>query len=384
MSEDSTEQKSAPKRRWPWALAGVVVALGAAAGGYWYWQGRSSPPLLALVPDDSYLVATLDVDAFRKGPLADLATETDATAKKRAESLLGACADGAVAAVREVGLVVPSGAAEEGSFALAARLDMAGTWAAACDAELAQKSASVPRESEGAWSFVGAKEGPRLALHRSGLALWGREPYLHTLTAAVFREGSERRYEALAARTLEAGKPRQAFAAITLPAEQRRVFAAVVEEQGRPDGHPELFAIARAGVALAVDTQADSLQITARFETDKPDTAAKLRATLEELLQKTSDSLEARALGANDALANARVTAATDAVIVTAAAPIGRLRMMAKRLRLLGEMRKLAEEAARRAPTPSDAPNPTEAPALPSPGAPLPAAPLPSAPTPKP
>lgn len=377
MSDEAPAKTAAPKKRWPWAAAAVTVMLGAAAGGYWYWQSRSAPPLLTLFPDESYLVAALDVEAFRKGPLADLATETDATAKKRAESLLGACAEGAVAAVREVGLVVPSGAAEEGTFALAARLDMAGPWAAACDAELAQKSASVPRESEGAWSFIGAKDGPRLALHRSGVALWGREPYLHTLTAAVFREGSERRYEALAARTLEAGKPRHAFAAITLPAEQRRVFAAVVEEQGRPDGHPELFAVARAGVALAVDAQADTLQITARFETDKPDAPAKLRATLEELLQKTSDSLEARALGASDALASARVTAANEAVVVTAAAPIGRLRMMAKRLRLLGEMRKLAEDASRRAPTPSDAPNPTEAPALPSPGAPLPTAPTP-------
>jgi hypothetical protein len=360
MTEDSTEQKSAPKRRWPWAVAGIAVLLGAAAGGYWYWQQRSAPPLLALFPDDSYLVASLDVAAFRAGPLADLATETDATAKRRAEPLLGACAAGAVGAVREVGLVVPGGAAEEGSFALAARLDMAGPWAAACDAELAQRSATVPREAEGAWSFIGAKDGPRLALHRSGVALWGREPYLHTLTAAVFREGSERRYEALAARTIDAGKPRQAFAAITLPAEQRRVFAAVVEEQGRPDGHPELFAVARAGLALAVDAQGDTLQVTARFETDKPDAPAKLRATLEELLQKTSDSLEARALGASDALANARVVAADDAVIVTAAAPIGRLRMMAKRLRLLGEMRKLAQDAAERAP---DAPDTPRAPA---------------------
>lgn len=369
MSDEAPEKTAAPKKRWPYAVAATAVVLGAAAGGYWLWQGRTAQPLLTLFPDDSYLVATLDVEAFRKGPLADLATESDATAKKRAESLLGACAEGAIAAVREVGLVVPSGTAEEGTFALAARLDMAGTWAAACDAELAQKSATVPREGEGAWSFIGAKQGPRLALHRSGLALWGREPYLHALTGAVFREGGERRYEALAARTVEGGSPRQAFAAITLPADQRRIFASVVEEQGGSDGHPELFAIARAGLALALDAQADTLQVTARFETDKPDAPAKLRATIEELLQKTSDSLEARALGASDALANARVTAAGDAVVVTAAAPVGRLRMMAKRLRLLGEMRKLAQEAAQHAPAPSDSP--------PSPNAPPPAAPTP-------
>lgn len=364
MNDAAPAETQAPKKRWGWALAAVAVTAAGAGGAWLYLRSQVAPGLLQVFPDDSYLVATLDVEALRKGPLGDLATEGDVQATQRASGLLGACSEGAVKAVREVGLVVPGGGSEEGTFALAARLDTSGPWLAACETELATKSGTTPRESEGAWVYVGAKDGPRLAMHRSGLALWGREPYLHTLAAAAFEKRAEGRYGALASRTAPPTKASELFAAITLPAEQRRVFASVVEEQGRPDGHPELFAIARAALAASTDLPSDALAVTLRLECDKADAPAKLRATVEELLQKVGGSLEARALGVGDAVGGARVVVAGDAVVVTASAPIGRLRMMSKRLRLLGEMRRLAREAA------------------PGEGAPPAAAPGPRAPTP--
>jgi 3-dehydroquinate dehydratase len=57
----------------------------------------------------------------------------------------------------------------------------------------------------------------------------------------------------------------------------------------------------------------------------------------------------------HDAIAGARVVAAGDAVVVTASTPLARLRMMARRLKLLGEMRKLARDVA---PTPDAPPAP--------------------------
>lgn len=369
MNEAAAAETANPKKRWVLALAAAGLVAASAGGAWLWWRSQAAPNLLQVFPDDSYLVATLDVEALRKGALADLASEGDAQAAKRATGLLGACSDGAVRAVREVGLVVPGGTTEEGSFALAARLDMSGPWLAACDAELTAKSGTTPRETEGAWSYVGAKEGPRLALHRSGLALWGREPYLHSLAAAAFEKHAEGRYPALAGRTSEPTKTNDLFAGITLPAEQRRVFASVIEEQGRADGHPELFAIARAGLAASVDAPSDTLKLTLRLECDKADAPAKLRTTVEDLLQKTGDSLEARALGIGDAVTGARVLVAGDAVVVTASAPIARLRMMSKRLRLLGEMRRLARDAvpSEGGPSKTDTAAPDPAPRAPTP-----------------
>jgi hypothetical protein len=359
MNEAAPVPNANPKKRWGLALAAAGILVAGAGGAWLWWRSQTAPGLLEVFPDDSYLVATLDVASLRKGALADLASEGDAQATRRAEGLLGSCSEGAVRAIREVGLVVPGGTADEGTFALAARLDTSGTWLAACEAELASRSATTPRESEGAWVYVGAKEGPRLALHRSGLALWGREPYVHTLAAAAFEKRAEGRYPALAARTAEPTKARDLVAAITLPAEQRRIFASVIEEQGRSDGHPELFAIARAALVASIDAPSDALQVTLRLECDKADAPAKLRGTIDELLQKTGDSLEARALGIGDALAGARVVVAGDAVVVTASAPIGRLRMMSKRLRLLGEMRRLARDQPAPEPLPAAATEPT-------------------------
>ncbi len=353
MNDAPPAEPQASKKRWVLAISAAGLFAAGAGGAWLWWRSQAAPNLLQVFPDDSYLVATIDIESLRKGALADLALEGDAHASKRAAGLLGTCSEGAVRAVREAGLVVPGGGSEEGTFALAARLDMRGDWVAACDSELAAKSATVPRETEGPWVYVGTKEGPRLAIHRSGLALWGREPHLHALAAAAFEKHVEGRYPALAARTSEPTKATDLFAGMTLPAEQRRVFASVIEEQGRTDGHPELFAIARAGLAASVDAPADTLKVTLRFECDKPEAPARLRGTLEELLQKTGDSLEARALGIGEAVTGARVVVAGDAVVVTASAPIGRLRMMSKRLRLLGEMRRLARDDAPAEPVPS-------------------------------
>lgn len=334
----------------------VVTGLGvAAAGALFWWRSQAVAPLTDLIPDDSYLAATVDVEALRQGPLADLLSEGDAMAKKRAAGLLGSCADGAIAAVREVGLVVPGGATEEGSFAVAARLDTKGTWLAECDAELGAKGSALPRETDGAWTYLGASNGPRLAMHRGGLALWGREPFLHALAATAFKKESAHVYRQFVARLAETGHAPQAFASITLPADQRRIFAAAIEEREQGEGHAELFAIARAGVAATVDGPADTLHVAARFETDKPEAVGTLKTLFERLVQKSGESLEVRALGLGDAISGARVVAAGDAVVVTASTPLARLRMMARRLKLMGEMRKLARDAA---PTPDAPPAP--------------------------
>ena len=321
-------------------LAAVAVISG--AGIFYVFRTQKARPLLELFPDDSYLVAALDVESLRKGPLADLLAEGDSLAEKQASGILGACAHGAVQAVLEVGIVVPGGASDEGVFAVAARLDSAGPWRSACETELAAKGGSIPKETDGLWTFVGAEGGPRLAMHASGLALWGREPYLRTLASAVFASHSAAVYPGLAGRTGEANVPRHAFAAMTLPAEQRRAFAAVIEAQGGNDSHPELFSIARAALAASIDVPNDTLQVVVRLETDSPQAVPKLRELFERLIKKAGDSLEARAIGVGDALDHARVVTAGDAVVVTAAAPIGRLRMMSQRLRLLGALRKVA------------------------------------------
>ena len=358
-STPGTPMAPVPSSPWKKRLivgGAVTAALGAAAAGaFVWWRSQAVPPLTDLIPDDSYLAATVDVEALRQGPLADLLSEGDAMAKKRAAGLLGTCTDSAIAAVREVGLVVPGGTTDEGRFALAVRLDTKGTWLAECDAELSAKGAALPRETDGPWTYLGASDGPRLAMHRGGLALWGREPFLHALAASVLRKESAHVYRQFAARLAETGHAPQAFAAITLPAEQRRIFASVIEEREQGDGHPELFAIARAGLAATVDGPADTLHVAARFESDKAEAVGKLKTLFEQLVQKSGDSLEVRALGLGDAVAGARVVAAGDSVVVTASAPLARLRMMARRLKLMGEMRKLARDVA---PTPDAPPAP--------------------------
>ena len=334
----------------------VLLAAGAVAGGaFVWWRSQEAPPLVDVFPDESYLVAFVDVEALRKGPLADLVSEGDSQAKQQAKSLLGTCSDGAIAAVREVGIVVPGGASEEGSFALAARLDTKGSWLAACDAELSAKGDAMPRETGGAWTYIGKNDAPRLALHRGGLVLWGREPFLHALAASALKKDGAHVYRQFASRIGEAAQSPHALAAITLPAEQRRVFAAVIEEQQHEDGHPELFSIARAGLAATVDAPADTLHVSARFESDNLDAVPKLRALFEKLVQKAGDSLEVRAIGLGDALSGARVVAAGDAVVVTTSAPLARLRMMARRLRLMNEMRKLTRDANPASPDPTPA-----------------------------
>ncbi len=331
------------------AGVGVVVAA-AAAGAFAFFRSEPAAPLLELFPSESYLVATLDMDALRKGPLGDLAGEGDAQARTRASTLLGGCADAAVAAVREVGLVVPGGPGDEGRFAFVARLDPRGTWLAACDAEVTARSATTPRETEGAWTYIGSKAGPRLAIHRSGIALWGREDYLHVLAAAVFRREAERRYPSLASRVQDGTRPIHAFAAISLPAEQRRAFASMVPDGAAGGAHTELFSIARAGLAATADGPNDSLEVVARFEVDDSAAIPELRTTVDKLVRTLAESREARALGVGDSVAEARVKVTGDAVVVSVVAPIARLRMMAKRLRLMGELRSLGRKAVEPAP----------------------------------
>jgi hypothetical protein len=189
----------------------VLVALGTLGGlGAWLAGGPGARlGVLDAMPTDSFLVATLDLEAVRQSPLGSVLDE------ERGERLLGtgplsqACGFSAFQRLREVGLAIPE-EGDSGEFGLAARADVSRSELRVCGEKLreagSKEGVAATFEQQGPFTVVAqtrtasgtpgaqgdrqatAESGgtpPAVAIHPSGLILLARGRWLSSMIDAT-------------------------------------------------------------------------------------------------------------------------------------------------------------------------------------------------------
>ncbi|MFO0678972.1 MAG: hypothetical protein U0169_20760 [Polyangiaceae bacterium] len=240
---------------------------------------RALGSVRSTIPNDSYLVATVDADALRASPIARLLPDETVTRVLGLRTLAEACGWDPASRLEEVALAVPENG-ETGAFGLAVRARVTRVELANCgDKLVASRGAHATTSKRGAF-FVTKDDGegrskklPALAVREDGVVLLAEDPWLSrmidTAEGAVPDVSKNVLHEALRSRLAPDGAPLALVTAVLPKSLRDRLRNEMASElaaaaNGTMDG---VLSVEAAGVAL-------------RYRADGGDGSATLAAEL--------------------------------------------------------------------------------------------------------
>ncbi len=169
------------------AILGTLAAAGALLVAFLIVRGgRAGGSALAAVPEDAFLVVSVDVRALGASPLAEvvLGKGTNRAALLGVDAITESCGFNPLFRLREIVAAVPEGG-ERGDFGIAAVGDMTKDELTVCAKTLIAKRGGTPAESRvGSFTVVSDAQiavsdaSPRLAFRDGGPFLVGRGAWL--------------------------------------------------------------------------------------------------------------------------------------------------------------------------------------------------------------
>jgi hypothetical protein len=299
----------------PYALFFVLVAA-VVAGALWLGRRASSVDILAAVPADAWLVATIDVAGLRASPLAHPllgAGEGGDTASRAASIIPGlgtltdACGFDPVTRIDQVVLCSPEGG-ERGDFGVAFTGRFTRDELTQCADKITRARGGSPETTRrGAFAILENKADAahtRFAYREGGPFLVGRGAWLDAMIDAADGKGPKERPEHAALRQSLAPKPGEAPRAVVvtalLPSGVRDRLRGELGAELGSDGeraYASVLAVASAGLALGTGGPGSSTQLAAELHCDTADACAEVKTLIERKRLAFSRDLGLRLVG---------------------------------------------------------------------------------------
>ncbi len=293
------------------ALSGVLFALslrGQRPGG------SEKKTLLAALPEDSFLAATVDMKAFRASPLAAPLTSLGLDRLAGGASLQGAsatCGFDPAAKIDQLAVALPE-AEDTGDFGLAMQGSAARDELVECARKVILARGGHPTVApQGAFTFVDdTSVGAKLALHEGGPFLLARGPWLTKMVDTVERKSPSIEESTLHAEIRHALGSAAVVVTAVLPNKLRdRLKREMNAETTGANGNAAMagiLAVKAAGVALVPGVAGGTTELTAELRCETPEACIEVKKVIERKREGWSKDLTIRLLGVGpliDALA---------------------------------------------------------------------------------
>jgi hypothetical protein len=324
-----------PRRQYAAFLGLVAAALVAA---FALGRRRVRGDVLAAVPRDAWLLATVEVEALRTSPLAQAFAGAGGVTIPGLGRLSDACGFEPLARLTQVALVAPE---TEGDFGVAFAGDFGKGELSRCAEKVLRARGGQPStEVRGSFTVVVDASEPkraRLAYRDGGPFLVGRGPWLSTMIDAVDGKADRARPELLALRASLSKAPPLARAIVVtalLPRAMRdRLRAEIESGAGAPgEAYAAVLSVDRAGLAVATGAAGSTTYLGAEVHCESPEACGEVKRLVEQRRSAASASPALRLLGLGPAIDSLSVEAHGPTLTATAQAPTDDLSRLATRL----------------------------------------------------
>lgn len=294
-------------------LRGVLLGAVAGACAFVLFRGATDTRRRApedAVPDGSFLVATIDVDALRRSPVTQPLLASGAGRALAGARLEEACGFDPLSRVRAAAIAVPEEATERGTFGLAARVDVTAAELQRCSEGLSRGGAQPSTRVRDVGAFhVLTREGrdePAIAYDGDGLLLVGKGPWLDAMIASASagpRSGTSTEHRRLRASLAREPAMRSPAVLVTLvlPAALRvRLKTEMAAELGGDaSGMAGVLGVSSLGVALVLPRAEGHVSARAELVCDDETSATELDALVVRKRDDARSSFALRMLGAS-------------------------------------------------------------------------------------
>jgi hypothetical protein len=323
----------------------VAIAVAAALVGR---RRHETHDVLAAVPREAWLLATVDVEALRPSPIAQAIVGTAGVTVPGLGPLVDACGFEPLAHLSQVALVAPEADGEFG-VAFAGDLDRAALSACA-DKILRARGGDPVTETHGSFTLVGDARDPkrtRLAYRDGGPFLVGRGAWLLAMIDAVDGKAPRASAELLALRAslarppasgAGAGEPRALVVAALLPKSTRDRLKAEIEthegsEGAEPSGaYAGVLGVDRAGFSLSTGAAGSTTYASVELHCESAEACAAVKELVERKRFAASSSPAFRLLGLGPAIDSLAVEAQGPALSLSAHEPTDTLARLTSRI----------------------------------------------------
>ncbi len=284
------------------ALSAVLFALSLRAKRP---EGAAGKTLLSALPEDSFMVATVDMKALRASPLAGPLTSLGLGRLGAGAAIQGAsatCGFDPAAKIDELAIALPE-AEDTGDFGLAMQGAVGRDELVECAKKVISARGGRPTVApQGAFTFVDdTTVGAKLALHEGGPFLLARGPWLTKMVATVEKtnpsiEGSPQHLE-----LRRALGPAALVITALLPSKLRdRLKHDMNAELTGANGNQAMagvLAVKGAGVALVPGVAGGTTELTVELRCETADACTEVKKLVERKRDGWSKDLSFRLLG---------------------------------------------------------------------------------------
>ena len=284
------------------ALSGVLFALSL--------RGKrpgeaANKTLLSALPEDSFLVATVDMKALRASPLAAPLTSLGVGRLAAGAAISGAsaaCGFDPAAKIDELAIALPE-AEDTGDFGLVMQGAVGRDELVACAQKVILARGGHPTVApQGAFTFVDdTSVGAKLALHEGGPFLLARGPWLTKMVATVEKKNPSIEESAAHLELRRALGPAAVVLTALLPSKLRdRLRREMNAELTGANGNAAMagvLAVKAAGVALVPGVVGGTTELTAELRCETGDACTEVKKLVERKRDGWSKDLSFRLLG---------------------------------------------------------------------------------------
>lgn len=294
-------------------MVALVVAVGVAIGRSRHVGPDDERGVLAAVPQDAWLVVTIDVAALRRSALAQPLLGGGPGAGGAVDALPGlgslpsACGFDPVARLRQVTLASPEGG-ERGEFgvAFAGELTQSELTACAEKAIIARGGRPVTSARDGFTVVEDTSDAQhaRVAYRDGGPFLVGRGAWLDAMMNAAVGKGARARadHEALREALAPSGStaPRAVVLTALLPKALRKKLEGELGAEAGGDGeraYAAVLSVEAAGLALSTGGSGSTTQLAAELRCETPAACDEVKTLIERTRLSASQNLGLRLVG---------------------------------------------------------------------------------------
>lgn len=284
------------------ALSGVLFALSLRGQ---HPGGSDKNSLLAALPEDSFLAATVDMKTLRASPLAAPLTSLGLDRLAGGASLQGAsatCGFDPAAKIDQLAIALPE-AEDTGDFGLAMQGAASRDQLVECAKKVILARGGRPTVApQGGFTFVDdTSVGAKLALHEGGPFLLARGPWLTKMVDTVEKKSPSIEQSALHSEVRRALGPAAVVITALLPAKlrdrlKREMNAETIGANGNA-AMAGILAVKAAGIALVPGVAGGTTELTAELRCETPDACTEVKKLIERKREGWSKDMTFRLLG---------------------------------------------------------------------------------------